>query len=401
MEGHSSQRCYLPPSPCSHWRAPPRRTSYIPTNSTKSFTGSASTGGPISSLVQRVALNQENGNVYVLDQHSGHADISQFNSNGEPQSWSGLGATNTIELAGPISGNLLYENDLLFDNTGHDFGLFVLGPQAAGGTRVASYNADGTIRLPGFTSLGGNPCGLGLSAEGVLYVGGQFPTMWSGETGELVHPPGFEGPLSEQQVCHITFDNENDAWTNKVTPEGAQPGLYKFGNPNELYVCCEDGFGDKSKLHVSYVPTQYSAVDPGSGDIFAIEEEKQISEFTAAGQPVETFGLGAIGGSLGVAVNGTTHEVYVDLEHGHSAGRHLQTWDAVHGSGRDDGHRRSPGRNLRRPQRRDQCGRSCHNRMQIRMGHDDAIPERHRPLRRGRRLHRELRQSRCPTKSKI
>ena len=176
---------------------------------------------------------------------------------------------------------------------------------------MASYNADGTIRLPGFTSLGGNPCGLGLSAEGVLYVGGQFPTMWSGETGELVHPPGFEGALSEQQVCHITFDNENDAWTNKVTPEGAQPGLYKFGTPNELYVCCEDGFGDKSKLHVSYVPTQYSAVDPGSGDIFAIEEEKQISEFTAAGQPVETFGLGAIGGSLGVAVNGTTHEVYV------------------------------------------------------------------------------------------
>src|SRR3954468_11052112 len=175
----------------------------------KSFTGSTSTGGPISSLVQRVALNQANGNVYVLDQHSGHADISQFNSNGEPQSWTGLGATNTIELAGPISGNLIYENDLLFDNTGHDFGLFILGPQAAGNSRVASYNADGTVRLPGFTSLGGNPCGLGLSAEGVLYVGGQFPTMWSGETGELVHPPTFEGPLSEQQACHITFDNEN------------------------------------------------------------------------------------------------------------------------------------------------------------------------------------------------
>src|SRR4051794_36764131 len=38
----------------------------------KSFTGSGSTGGAMSPLIQRVALNQANGNVYILDQHSGH-----------------------------------------------------------------------------------------------------------------------------------------------------------------------------------------------------------------------------------------------------------------------------------------------------------------------------------------
>ena len=135
---------------------------------------------------------------------------------------------------------------------------------------------------------------MGLSPKACSTSAGQFRRCGAAKRDELVHPPGTERALSEQQVCHITFDDENNAWTNKVTPEGSEPGLYKFGNPDELYVCCEDGFGDKSKLHVSYVPTQYSAVDPGSGDIFAIEEEKQISEYTAAGPAGQNFGLGRL-----------------------------------------------------------------------------------------------------------
>ena len=123
----------------------------------KTITGSTSTSGPISAAVQRVAVNQANGNVYVLDQHGGHADISQFNSNGEPQSWSGLGATNAIELPGPYPGT-----KTTFSSTT---------PGMASGSSSSDRRRSGTAGSPRSTPTG--PCACRASPHS-----GATPAAW-------------------------------------------------------------------------------------------------------------------------------------------------------------------------------------------------------------------------------
>src|SRR5690348_10068616 len=44
----------------------------------KSFKGTDSTAGAMTTAVHGLTINQANGNVYVLDEHNGHSDISQF-----------------------------------------------------------------------------------------------------------------------------------------------------------------------------------------------------------------------------------------------------------------------------------------------------------------------------------
>ena len=103
----------------------------------KSFNGSDSNVGAMTSKLQRVAVNNENGHIYALDEHNGKADITQFNENGQAAFWSGLGGTNTIELPGSLSSS----DDLMFDNaSGEHWGLFVLGRlrKQQSGARVQS-----------------------------------------------------------------------------------------------------------------------------------------------------------------------------------------------------------------------------------------------------------------------
>src|SRR3954447_24320296 len=64
----------------------------------KSFNGADSDVGAMSNKVLKVAVNNANGNLYVLDQHNGKADITQFDENGNAALWSALAGTNSIEL---------------------------------------------------------------------------------------------------------------------------------------------------------------------------------------------------------------------------------------------------------------------------------------------------------------
>lgn len=286
------------------------------------FDGHDSTAGAFTTSLSKVAINQGNGNLYVLDlrlksgsTYQRELWISQFNSSGVAQNFSGLSGVSSFD-AGEEFGGTGY-SDLVFDNSGHGGGMYVNGRHE--NQNVAAYNADGTVKLPGFGGTFSGE-GLGVDNEGWVYEGtGQSAYKFNPDTGKEVLNGG---SLSEQQVTHLTFDSDGNMYVNKNPPSwrAEEGGLYKYGTWDEYKKYEAEqifaNFGDHSKLRFSYVPTTYSAVDPSTNDVYAIEEGKQVTEWSPEGQPITTFGLpegtyNGLQGSLGLAVNKTTHDVYV------------------------------------------------------------------------------------------
>jgi hypothetical protein len=289
----------------------------------KSFNGADSNPGPMTSHILRVSVNNQNGNVYVLDEHNGKGDITQYNENGEAEFWSALGGTNSIELENSVYNFGASEADMAFDNaTGHHWGLFVYN-QFPGGY-IRAYNTDGTVRLPGFPQSYSTICGLGFSRDNGLYVGGgQFASRFNPETGARIESGIGGSPFSEGGACHTVWDLENEAWLPEDAEHGEyQPGLNKYGTPEE------DNFGypnfAKPKIVVQPGPggspikhTEMADIDDSTDTIFAIEDGKEhVGEATVLvvsqrGQPMLNFGGGTIHQSTGIAVNSNNHKVYV------------------------------------------------------------------------------------------
>jgi Tol biopolymer transport system component len=289
----------------------------------KSFNGADSNPGPMTSHLQRVSVNNETGNVYVLDEHNGKGDITQYNQNGEAEFWSALGGTNSIEFETGLYTLGSSESDMAFDNaTGHHWGLFVYN-QFPGGY-IRAWNPDGTVRLPGFPQSSSAICGLGFSRDNGLYVGGgQFTTKYNPQTGARIEPGLMGSPFSEGGACHTVWDLENEAWLPEDGEHIAgEPGLNKYGTPEE------DNFGypnfAKPKIVVQPRPggssikrTEMADIDESTDTIFAIEDgkehdgEAQVLEASHQGQPMLNFGSGTIHQSTGIAVNSNNHKVYV------------------------------------------------------------------------------------------
>ena len=289
----------------------------------KSFNGSDSNSGAMTSTLLRVAVNNENGNVYVLDEHNGKGDITQFNENGQAAFWSGLGGTNTIELESSVVHFGSSEADIAFDNaTGHHWGLFVFNNFASG--YIRAYKPDGTVRLPGFPQSFGTICGLGFSRDNGLWVGGaQFASRFNAETGARIESGIGGSPWAEGGACHSVWDLENESWLPEDGLHTSQtPGLHKYGNPDEINF----GYPNFAKPKVTVQPSpggsavkqvQMADIDEGNDSIFAIEDGEenagpaQVLQVSQRGQPMLSFGAGTIHKSTGIAVNSNNHKVYV------------------------------------------------------------------------------------------
>ena len=363
----------------------------------KSFNGSDSNVGAMTSTLLRVAVNNENGHVYVLDEHNGKGDVTQFNENGQAAFWSALGGTNAIELESSIVHFGSSEADIAFDNaTGHHWGLFVFNNFASG--YIRAYNADGTVRLPGFPQSYGTICGLGFSRDNGLYVGGaQFASRFNPETGARIES-GLEGsPWAEGGACHTVWDLENESWLPEDGEHTSQtPGLQKYGNPSEINF----GYPNFARPKITVQPgpggsaikrVQMADIDEGNDTIFAIEDGKenagpaQVLQVSQRGQPMLSFGAGTIHQANGIAVNSNNHKVYVTSD---SPTPRVDIFkrnptpvtvpDAETLSGRP------PERNHRHPPRRSRSGRRWHHhRLPLRLGSRNYIRIRHAALQGG------------------
>ena len=274
----------------------------------KFFTGSDATGGAFSSSIAGVAVNNSNGRVYVLDIAPGEKlRVSQFNANGEAQLFSGLeGVSSFTAREGVFSPE---GADMVFDNTGHNEGLWVRGGNS-GPTSIKAFREDGTKRVEGGPNF--NLCGLGVNpTNGFLWAG-------SGQTATRLDPNtafGSETYFYEQGPCHFTIDPAGNFYVNRISGTYTA-GLFKYADESQFL---KESFNPaKLILQFTKLNTKYTAFDTGDSTLFAVEGNpgNQVTQYSAAGQPIQTFGLAegpftGLAGARAVAVNPATQDVYV------------------------------------------------------------------------------------------
>ena len=282
------------------------------------FTGSDSTAGAFSEGLSKIEMNQENGDVYVLDNRpppgfgSPTPTISLFTPAGTAKVFPGLGGVSS--LSAPPCG----QDEMAFDNSGHGGGLYFMGcfPE---NKVMRAYNPDGTIRIDHFMGGGGGNCGVGVDSNGYVWRGNcQNGDKWDGQKGI----PKNESLLFEQQTGNIEVDTNGIFYINK---DGENKGLFKYGTEEETRQYEEEigGFGDHSFLKISYAGTEDLSIDRSDNSLFAVESNNTVTHYTSAGQPVISFGAAegpftGLTGATGIEVDKTTHDVYVTSKDGGS-----------------------------------------------------------------------------------
>jgi hypothetical protein len=257
--------------------------------------------------VQGVAVDSSSGDVYVLD--TGQQKLYKFDSAGKPAKFSGLaGEPVAIEGLGGAGND---ENELAVDNSA--------GP-AKGDIYVATNN--GVIKVIGSDgkALGtigneapapwGEACGVAVDPSGNVYVG-----IYQGDVNKYVpkaNPATSRDYASSiggaGQPCNIAVDSAGSVFADK----------WKEG-PVTSFSASE--FGSLSASG-SVVDAKGStlAVDPATDDVY-VDEGGQVSQFGPHGEPfqepIAAFALSGAGGSYGIAVNGTSGDIYVSDGLGH------------------------------------------------------------------------------------
>ena len=265
------------------------------------------------SNLQGVAVEQSTGDVYVFDADakSGTGAIYRFNSAGEPASFSALG-TNVIKhvSVGAQSG----VNEIAVSSAGPTAGDIYL---ASFGANVRIYGSDGRpVEVAGqpaeLKETAGAPwgtsCGVAVDPAGNVYVGlyAGFVNKYT-PTGNPVTNGNYVSSLWKlASPCNVAADAEENVYID-TSPGGPvrRYGKSQF-SPVEPLLPTE---GPEIDVRGSTL-----AVDPSSHDVY-IDEQNDVAEYESAGT-AKLLGVSGVGGpgglsgSLGVAVNHSSGEIY-------------------------------------------------------------------------------------------
>jgi hypothetical protein len=261
--------------------------------------------------VQGVAVDQSSGDVYVLDAGQGGGSLFKFDGEGNPAQFEGLpGEPVVIEGVGGAGGS---ENELAVDNSAQATkgDVYV----AANNGAIKIFGADGkALGVIGEEAPApwGEACGVAVDPSGNVYVG-----IFGGDINKYANAnPVTSGDYvssiaGADSPCNIAVDSEGSVFSDKWS-EG----------PVTKYPASQFGSLTASG---TVVDTKGStlAVNPATDEVY-VDEQTQISQFGPHGEPFEapvnTFassGEGAISGSLGIAVNGTSGDIYASDGKGH------------------------------------------------------------------------------------
>ncbi len=235
-----------------------------------------------------VTVDQSTGDVYAIDMGTG--SLYKFDASGNPVDFSALGtnvlngqsgpdATPQVGLGvplqvavdssgGPANGDIYVTNENypevvvnIFDSTGTYIG-----------------------QLTGASEPWGDVCGVAVDPTGNVYV-----KFWGGSTGVDIFTPT-SNPLTDSD--YVSSIGEGSF--------SCQVAVYfNAGAPQLVYVTGIEGGS--------------VAVDPVSNDIYT-DNRSLITQSDSSGNLINTFpvsGPGEFGDSSGVAVNGTTGDIYV------------------------------------------------------------------------------------------
>jgi hypothetical protein len=263
---------------------------------TRPYTGvSFGPGGPgvgSFSSAQGVAVDQGTGDVYVDDAGEG-GRVYKFDDAGKPVDFSTSGS-NVIEGVGGAGGG---ENEIAVDSsTGPDQGDIYV----ANNNVVRIYAASGSFL--GELS-GGEMCGVAVDSAGDVYVGIYSDTVRKyvpvSNPVENTDETGSMGGLNG--VCNVAVDDEGNVYAATYSGGVNEYGPLQFGS-----LAAEGALVDSAG--------QTLAVD-SAGHELLIDESSQIAQFDSTSEPpglIDKSGeSGALEGSLGIAVNETSGNVYV------------------------------------------------------------------------------------------
>ncbi len=243
---------------------------------------------------------------------AGEGKVYKFNAAGEPAKFSGLNADAITGVAGAPAN----QDELAVDSSsGPAKGDIYVADGSASGSEVLIFGADGEPRgtlNSGVESSGGAwglPCGVAVDPAGHVYVGligyvDKFtPVAGATPVTDADYTSKLSGVSSMAAVCNIAADAE----------ESLYAATY-FGGIITKYPASQF-----SASEVQATGTQVDelgttlAVDPLSGDLFA-DEKADVAQFRSSGALIGRFANsapGAINESFGIAVNGTSKDVYV------------------------------------------------------------------------------------------
>lgn len=256
--------------------------------------------------VQGIAVDQTSGNVYVYD--AGAGSVLKFDASGQPANFASTG-TNAI---GGVGGAGEAEDEIAVDNSTSPAkgDIYV-----ANGGHIGIYSTSGEALGELAAETGkpwGEPCGVAVDASGTVYVG-----LWNGGPGysyvnryvPTSNPAVGRDYVSSltgvSEVCNVTAGNEGSIYTDSW-PEG----------PIEKYEALQFSAGAGMEVAGG---GRALTVDPTTNDLY-VARYGEVAQFEPSGALLDTFAgaeADAFGNAHGIAVNGTSGDVYVsDNEHG-------------------------------------------------------------------------------------
>src|SRR5215218_8803390 len=277
------------------------------------FNGAGSSAGTMTGALQDLTIDQSSGRLFALDAHGSDATVTQLTAAGAPVGFTELGGSSSIV----IPGGGTVAKALQWDNSPKAGGLYVLAGQLNG------YRPGGGLKWGG-----GDVCAfcsgddVAVDPNGWVYLT-QFNGVAKFDPDTGSEAGGLFDYLYERGAEKLEYDSEGHyLWTDRN-----QNGLVKTVDQSE---CTKNQFETicPDILRFNYVHDINLAVEPSNDHVYAIEEGIRVTEYSAAGQPITTFGEpsgGYLGlqGAKGIAVNSTTHDVYVTSTRG---GGHIEVF---------------------------------------------------------------------------
>ena len=285
-----------------------------------SFGGEGSGDGQLMQPGQ-LAVNDETGDVYVLDR--GNERVEIFSASGAYVGQFNGSASPTGVFSGPstASRGVAAENSIAVDNATNPFDPSK-GDVYVGDARqnlIDKFSATGVYIgqlagvLPGSSfseeSLGGNqvPADLAVDSSGALWVQDYWFTLFQfndavvNEYVSTLEPeiPSEEGAKDKFRYIGLALDSEDNVYVG-VGPNAYEPPDYatEFSRRGEALT-------DKLDGEEAYG----LAVDQSSGDVY-VDHRGSVAVYGPSGAPVERFGLGELEASEGIAVDSATGTVY-------------------------------------------------------------------------------------------
>jgi hypothetical protein len=265
--------------------------------------GTGTTAGQFS-RIEDVAVHQSDGTVYVLDRN--HHSIDKFDANGDPQNFSSTGKS-SLDIFATCPGASYYEygsDGIAVDSSGtaNDGTIYATGNGAGG---VCAFNAAGEylwrMSDPDYPEAGG-ACGATTDPLGRLWLVAGSMLQYTA-TG---NPPTLVTITEPATACRAAVGNGGRIYLiNQYANIGAgEVERWSVIGPQQAIASpANGGLG----------------LDPVTEHIYA-GEGSQVNEFTSEGEkvgqignqaPYTLTGKGTIGRSIGIAVRGSTGQVYI------------------------------------------------------------------------------------------